>query len=115
MRRASSNASSSRSRRISSGGAADAVDYVQGAVIERATGRRLEWADLVLIAHRNFHLLPEGIEPGLEVTHVMQVPTGTALPTADGRVQMYPCHSFEFHIVLAAIDPISARPSCAAT
>ena len=35
----------------------------------------------------------------------MQVPTGTDLPTADGRVQMYPCHSFEFHVVLAAIDP----------
>jgi 2-furoyl-CoA dehydrogenase large subunit len=49
--------------------------------------------------------MPEGFEPGLEVTHVMQVPTGTALPTADGRVQMYPCHSFEFHVVLAAIDP----------
>ena len=49
--------------------------------------------------------MPPGIEPGLEVTHVMQVPTGTDLPTADGRVQMYPCHSFEFHVVLAAIDP----------
>ena len=44
------------------------------------------------IAHRNFHRLPPGIEPGLAVTHVMQVPTGGTLPTADGRVQMYPCH-----------------------
>jgi aminocarboxymuconate-semialdehyde decarboxylase len=35
----------------------------------------------------------------------MQVPTGNDLPTADGRVQMYPCHSFEFHVVLAVIDP----------
>ena len=87
------------------GVAADAVDYAGGAAIDRATGRRLEWADLVLIAHRNIHLMPEGLEPGLEVTHVMQVPTGTALPTVDGRVQMYPCHSFEFHLVLAAIDP----------
>ena len=34
----------------------------------------------------------------------MQVPTGGKLP-ADGRVQMYPCHSFEFHLVLIAIDP----------
>jgi CO/xanthine dehydrogenase Mo-binding subunit len=49
--------------------------------------------------------MPPDFEPGLEVTHVMQVPTGTDLPTADGRVQMYPCHSFEFHVVLAAIDP----------
>jgi len=85
--------------------AVDAVDYMQGAVVERASGRRLEWADIVLIAHRNIHLMPPDLEPGLETTHVMQVPTGRELPTADGRVQMYPCHSFEFHVVLAAIDP----------
>jgi CO/xanthine dehydrogenase Mo-binding subunit len=87
------------------GVAADALDYAGGAVTERTGGRRLEWLDLVTIAHRNIHLMPPGFEPGLEVTHVMQVPTGTDLPTADGRVQMYPCHSFEFHVVLAAIDP----------
>jgi 3-oxo-Delta1-steroid hydratase/dehydrogenase large subunit len=85
--------------------AVDAVDYMQGAVVERASGKRLEWADIVLIAHRNIHLMPPDLEPGLETTHVMQVPTGRELPTADGRVQMYPCHSFEFHVVLAAIDP----------
>ena len=43
--------------------------------------------------------------PGLTVSHVMQVPTGGTLPTADGRVQMYPCFSFEFHLVLLTIDP----------
>jgi 2-furoyl-CoA dehydrogenase large subunit len=85
------------------GVASDAIDYVDGAAIERAAGKRLEWADLVLIAHRNIHLMPEGMEPGLEVTHVLQVPTGRELPI-DGRVQMYPCHSFEFHVVLVAID-----------
>ncbi len=49
------------------------------------------------------------MEPGLETTHVMQVPTGGALPK-DGRVQMYPCHSFEFHVVLMAIDPVIGKP-----
>ena len=33
-----------------------------------------------------------------------------ALPTADGRVQMYPCYSFEFHLVLVAIDPDLGKP-----
>jgi 2-furoyl-CoA dehydrogenase large subunit len=33
------------------------------------------------------------------------VPTGGRLPTADGRVQMYPCFAFEFHLLLIAIDP----------
>ena len=70
----------------------------------------LAWAEHVNIAHRNFHLLPEGMEPGLEVTHVMQVPTGTKLPE-NGRVQMYPCHSFEFHLVLVAFDPEIAKPN----
>jgi 2-furoyl-CoA dehydrogenase large subunit len=40
----------------------------------------------------------------------MQVPTGTALPR-DGRVQMYPCHSFEFHLVLIAFDPQIGKPT----
>src|SRR5262249_32461824 len=44
------------------------------------------------------------------VSHVMQVPTGGALPAPDGRVQMYPCYSFEFHLVLMAIDPDLGRP-----
>jgi 2-furoyl-CoA dehydrogenase large subunit len=91
------------------GVAEDAVSYSAGGVSHAASGKRLDWADLVNIAHRNFHLLPKGMEPGLEVTHVMQVPTGTKLPE-NGRVQMYPCHSFEFHVVLIAIDPILGKP-----
>ena len=40
----------------------------------------------------------------------MPVPTGGGLPTPDGRVQMYPCYSFEFHLVLLAIDPDLGKP-----
>jgi 2-furoyl-CoA dehydrogenase large subunit len=83
------------------------VAYAQGSVT--AGGAAVAWADLVTIAHRNFHLLPEGMEPGLEVMHIEQVPTGTKLPE-NGRVQMYPCHSFEFHLVLVAIDPLLGKP-----
>ena len=50
------------------------------------------------------------MEPGLETTHVMQVPTGGQLPTADGRVQMYPCFAFEFHLILVAVDPDLGKP-----
>ena len=39
----------------------------------------------------------------------MQVPTGNKLPE-NGRVQMYPCHSFEFHLVLLTIDPDLGKP-----
>jgi 2-furoyl-CoA dehydrogenase large subunit len=88
----------------------DAVVYANGGVETSAGDRRLTWTDLVNIAHRNWHLLPPGIEPGLETSHVYQVPTGGVLPTPDGRVQMYPCHSFEFHVVLLAIDPDLGLP-----
>ena len=40
----------------------------------------------------------------------MQVPTGGALPAPDGRVQMYPCFAFEFHLLLLTIDPELGKP-----
>src|SRR5215469_6671162 len=88
----------------------DAVIYANGGVASAQGDRRLSWLDLVTIAHRNWHLLPPGFDPGLETNHVYQVPTGGTLPTPDGRVQMYPCHSFEFHLVLLAIDPELGTP-----
>jgi 2-furoyl-CoA dehydrogenase large subunit len=39
------------------------------------------------------------------------VPTGGGLPTADGRIQMYPCYAFEAHVVLVEIDPETAKPT----
>jgi CO/xanthine dehydrogenase Mo-binding subunit len=90
---------------------AERAVYRDGNVTDGADAQKARsWMDLVTIAHRNFHRLPEGFEPGLAVSHVMQVPTGGTLPTADGRVQMYPCYSFEFHLVLIAIDPEIGKP-----
>jgi CO/xanthine dehydrogenase Mo-binding subunit len=85
--------------------------YRDGDVFDgSAPEKRRTWAELVAIAHRHFHRLPPGVEPGLSVSHIMQVPTGGALPTADGRVQMYPCYAFEFHLVLVVIDPDLGKP-----
>jgi 2-furoyl-CoA dehydrogenase large subunit len=85
--------------------------YDAGTVSDRdAPQNKRSWADLVQIAFRNYHRMPEGLEPGLAVEHVYQVPTGGTLPTPDGRVQMYPCFSFEFHLLLLSIDPDLGRP-----
>ncbi|MBI3704205.1 MAG: xanthine dehydrogenase family protein molybdopterin-binding subunit [Rhizobiales bacterium] len=85
--------------------------YERGEVYDRnAPEKRRAWADLVQIAYRNFHRMPADMEPGLSVSHVMQVPTGGKLPDASGRVQMYPCTSFEFHMILISIDPALGRP-----
>src|SRR3954468_4942957 len=56
------------------------VVYASGSVTNPKDGNQLGWADIVNIAHRNYHLLPDGMQPGLESTHVMQVPTGGKLP-----------------------------------
>jgi 2-furoyl-CoA dehydrogenase large subunit len=72
--------------------------------------RRRSWIELVTIAHRHIHRLPSGMEPGLAASHIMPVPGGGTLPTPDGRVQMYPCYSFEFHLILVSIDPELGKP-----
>ncbi len=85
--------------------------YERGNVFDRnAPDKRRTWADLVAIAHRNLHRMPAGFEPGLAVSHIYSVPTGGTLPTPDGRVQMYPCFSFEFHLILLSIDPDLGTP-----
>jgi CO/xanthine dehydrogenase Mo-binding subunit len=90
---------------------AERAVYRDGNVFDSAApSARRSWSELVTIAHRHFHKLPPGVEPGLSVAHIMQVPTGGGLPTADGRVQMYPCYSFEFHLLLLAIDPDLGKP-----
>jgi 2-furoyl-CoA dehydrogenase large subunit len=91
-------------------GAPEAQLAYAGGTISGA-GAALSLAQLVHIAHRNFHLLPAGMEPGLAASHVYQVPTGGTLPTADGRVHMYPCYSFEFHLMLVEIDPEIGKPT----
>jgi 2-furoyl-CoA dehydrogenase large subunit len=89
----------------------DALEYSGGDILVRADrAHRLTWEQLVEIAHRKFHQLPQGLEPGLQARFVWEVPTGGTLPTADGRVQMYPCHSFEAHVVYLEIDRDTGKP-----
>lgn len=84
----------------------DEVVYEDGDVLVRADpARRLPWSELIAIAHRKQHLMPPGVQPGLEVLHVAHTPRSGELTRPDGTVQIYPCYSFEAHVVLAAIDP----------
>jgi len=92
------------------GEAADDLIYSKGDVRNTEGSKSLTWLQLVNIAHRNYHLMPAGMPPGLESSEIMQVPSGGALPGPDGRVQMYPCYSFEFHLILVAIDRIIGKP-----
>lgn len=67
--------------------------------------RRVRWAELAAIAHRKQHLMPPGVQPGLEVVHVAHTPRSGELTRPDDTVQLYPCYSFETHLVLAVLDP----------
>lgn len=87
----------------------EALHYDSGR-IAAPDGRALQLMDLVQIAHREYFRMPPNSEPGLTAEAVYQVPSGGQLPMPDGRVQMYPCHSAEFHIVLVSLDPILGQP-----
>jgi 2-furoyl-CoA dehydrogenase large subunit len=79
--------------------------YADGDVVVRADpAKRLSWDEIVAIAHRKQHLMPDGMQPGLEVAHVAHTPRSGRLTQDDGTVQLYPCYSFETHLVLASID-----------
>lgn len=78
-------------------------------VAKNDASRSMSWNALVDIAHRKYHQMPKDMEPGLQEKFVWEVPTGGKMPTADGRVQMYPCTSFEAHVVLASIDPDTGK------
>ena len=89
----------------------ETIEYKDGNVSVRGhPDQKMSWDELVAVAHRKYHLMPQGLEPGLQAKFVWEVPTGGTLPTADGVVQIYPCYSFEAHIVYAEIDPLTARP-----
>jgi 2-furoyl-CoA dehydrogenase large subunit len=88
------------------------VEYRDGNVnLKGAPDKKLGWDQLVEIAHRKFHKLPPGTEPGLQAKFTWQVPTGGGLPTPEGRIQIYPCYSFEAHVVYVEIDADTAKPS----
>jgi 2-furoyl-CoA dehydrogenase large subunit len=88
------------------------LEYRDGDVsLKGAPEKKLAWDQLVEIAHRKFHRMPPGVEPGLQAKFVWEVPTGGGLPTPDGRVQMYPCYAFEAHVVYAEIDPDTGKPT----
>ena len=91
---------------------AESAEYRDGNVAVRGhPEQRMTWDELVAIAHRKYHQMPSGLEPGLQAKFVWEVPTGGALPAADGTIQMYPCYAFEAHVVYVEIDPETAKPS----
>ena len=89
----------------------DEVDYRDGSVSSKDRSKSVGWDDIVAIAHRKQHLMPPDMQPGLEVIYVAHTPKSGTLTAPDGTVQLYPCYSFEAHLVLADIDPNTGKVS----
>ncbi len=88
----------------------DQLELIEGGFRVAVTpAKSITFAELAIIAHREDHRMPANLEPGLQETFVMQVPTGGELPTPDGVVQMYPCYSFACHICRVEIDPATGK------
>jgi 2-furoyl-CoA dehydrogenase large subunit len=86
------------------------VEYVDGNVrLIDAPSTSCDWAELVAIAHRKQHLMPPGMDPGLEVMAVAHTPKSGKLTQPGDLVQLYPCYSFEAHVVLASIDRFTGK------
>ncbi len=86
------------------------LEYNGGTIFDRADpARKLSWEQLCTIAHRQYHKLPAGMEPGLQAEYVWQVPRGGGLPDKDDKVQLYPCFSFQAHLALVDIDPDTGK------
>ena len=84
----------------------DQVAYADGTISAKDDpSRKLTWEQIIRICHRQQHKMPPDMEPGLQASYTLQVPKGGTMPTEDGRVQMYPCFSFEAHMALVEIDP----------
>lgn len=83
----------------------DMVEYAdRGVRLIDSPATGCSWQDLVAIAHRKQHLMPPDMDPGLEVMAVAHTPKSGKLTGPGDLVQLYPCYSFEAHIVLASID-----------
>ena len=82
------------------------LEYVDGSlhVLDEPT-KKMTWEEVCFIAHKAYHKMPFGMEPGLQAQHVFQVPGGGRLPDENNRVQIYPCFSFQAHIPYVEIDP----------
>jgi 2-furoyl-CoA dehydrogenase large subunit len=92
--------------------AAEDLEYHGGDVsLKGAPDKKLSWDQLIEIAHRKIHKMPSGVEPGLQAKFVWEVPTGGGLPDAENRVHIYPCYSFEAHVVYLEIDPDTGKPT----
>jgi 2-furoyl-CoA dehydrogenase large subunit len=89
----------------------DQLEYDCGMIqVIADKSKHLTWDQIVTIAHRQYHKMPHGMEPALQATFVLEVPTGGHLPTADGRIQMYPCYAFQAHVALISIDQGTGKP-----
>jgi len=92
---------------------AERIAYKDGNTFDTsAPDRKRSWAELVTMAHRHIHKAAGryGARAFGEPHHV-RCHWAAACRPPTARVQMYPCYSFEFHLILLTIDPDLGKPA----
>ncbi|MGE3840882.1 MAG: xanthine dehydrogenase family protein molybdopterin-binding subunit [Vicinamibacterales bacterium] len=90
---------------------AGTLSIVDGVVLDATGERHLTFAELGKIAYANQALLPEGFEPGLEVTFYHSHPHANPrmTPDAQGRVRAQYTFSSAAHACIVEVDPETGR------
>jgi 2-furoyl-CoA dehydrogenase large subunit len=92
------------------------LEYRGGDVaLKGAPDKKMTWDQLIEIAHRKFHKMPPGVEPGLQAKFVWEVPTGGTLPTPKGACTSIPAIPSRRTWSTSRSIPTPASPSSAGT
>jgi len=66
--------------------------------------RNVSFTDIASYVYKNIYLLPDDIEPGLEVTKYFKTPNVYHIPDEEGRINTYPIYPYGVNIAVVEVD-----------
>ncbi|MFB6097062.1 MAG: xanthine dehydrogenase family protein molybdopterin-binding subunit [Haloferacaceae archaeon] len=75
-----------------------------GEAVATGTGERVTLKSVANTAYQRIHDLPEGMDPGLELTHYYRDPNVTFYPDENGRLRMFSAFPYTADVAVIEID-----------
>jgi carbon-monoxide dehydrogenase large subunit len=66
--------------------------------------RSVSFKDIAMHVYKNIYLLPNDIEPGLEVTKYFKTPNVYHIPDEEGRINTYPIYPYGVNVAVVEVD-----------
>jgi carbon-monoxide dehydrogenase large subunit len=66
--------------------------------------RNVSFRDIASYVYKNIYLLPDNIEPGLEVTKYFKTPNVYHIPDEEGRINTYPIYPYAVNIAVVEVE-----------